>query len=222
MVDKSMRSFISDNGILSQADAKNIEKYLPNSSLSLQFYHSGDIIYSPQCDKKCIGILIQGRAVAAPISSGENAVLKIIAEKDIFGIANLYSDTELFPSVITAKCSCRALFIGSKAFKALLENDAQAMRAYLEFLSNKIVYLNKKISTLTAGSAEKKLAFFLCEHEDNGVFSSSASMSAIADILNLGRASLYRAIDTLTEQGLICREGKKIIIIDKNALLNFN
>ena len=113
------------------------------------------------------------------------------------------------------------LFINGTSFRSLIENDSGALNAYLRLMSDKIVFLNKKISTLTAGSTEKKLAVFLAEHERDGAFPQSLSMSALADILNIGRASLYRALDSLEAEGLIIRDGKKIMITDKNALLGF-
>ena len=88
-------------------------------------------------------------------------------------------------------------------------------------MSRKIVFLNKKISTLTAGTTEKKLALFLAENQHDGEFSQRISMTAIAEILSVGRASLYRALDSLEAEGLIHRNGKSIFIPDKNALLNF-
>jgi CRP-like cAMP-binding protein len=42
----------------------------------------------------------------------------------------------------------------------------------------------------------------------------------ITDLLGVGRASLYRAIDTLEKSGAITKNGKSIIINDINALLN--
>ena len=85
-------------------------------------------------------------------------------------------------------------------------------------MSKKVVYLNRKISTLVAGSAEKKLVAYLLEIELDSVCSINVSMSALADMLNVGRASLYRAIDDLENRGLIKKNGKMIIISDYNAL----
>ena len=85
-------------------------------------------------------------------------------------------------------------------------------------MSKKVVYLNRKISTLVAGSAEKKLVAYLLEVEFDSVCSLNVSMSSLADMLNVGRASLYRAIDDLENRGLIKKNGKMIIISDHEAL----
>ena len=138
----------------------------------------------------------------------------------MFGIANLYSK-DVFPSTITARSDAKILFIDETAFKKLIENDAKLLSSYLCFMSNKIVYLNKKICSLTAGNTAKKLAAFLLDNECDGTYSLPSSISALADMLNVGRASLYRAMDVLIEERLIERNGKTIIIPDKNSLLKF-
>ncbi len=208
--------------ILGVASTDNIKKHLTSDKVFSKSFCACDEIFSPKQEKHCVGIILRGSAVVVPTSSGENAMLKILSPDDMFGIANLYASYEPFPSLIRAKTDCEVLFIDGEAFKSLIENDTAALHEYLALLNQKIIYLNKKISTLTAGSTEKKLAFYLAEHECNGEVSQNVSMSALADMLNIGRASLYRALDALASCGLIRREGKRIIILDKNALLNFN
>ena len=214
-------SVISNNGIIGQSDPENIIRFLPDSSLSVKDFQGGDIIHSSQSPHISVGIILSGSATVEPIRAKENALLRILVSNDMFGVANLYCEDQPFPSIITAKSPSRVLFIDGACFRKLIENDTGALKAYLRFMSGKIVFLNKKISTLTAGSTEKKLAVFLAEHERDGVFPQSLSMSALAEMLNIGRASLYRAFDTLEKEGFVMRDGKKIIIRDKNALLNF-
>ena len=99
------------------------------------------------------------------------------------------------------------------------------MYNYLSFLSNRICYLNKKIVCLTAGSSERRLAYYLdsalSEAEDRGELTDSITvqMNTLCDMLNLGRASLYRAADKLSEDGFIMREGKTIRVLDRSGML---
>lgn len=211
----------SHNPILSVASPESIEKHLDESSLRLCKFKSNERIISPRVTSKNIGIIISGVALVTPKSASSNTMLSVMSANDMFGVSTLFAESVPFPSTITAKTDVEALFISGDAFVALLEADANAMRAYLSLLSKKIIYLNKKISILTAASAEKKLAFFICENEHNGEFVSPLSMSALASILDVGRASLYRSIDALSAMGFIEKDGKKIIISDKNALLEY-
>lgn len=220
MITNEMLKHLCADEILGCADRKNLTKIFTSENVRTVSYSAGEVIYSPLCEKKQVGIITDGRAFVEPPRSNEKVLLRILSPSDMFGVANLYCDSQPFVSIIRAKGSCRVLFIDGDAFCSLLELDSGALRAYLRFLSNKIVFLNKKISTLTAGSTERKLAIFLYENQTDGKFSQQSSMLAIAETLNVGRASLYRALDALEAEGLISRDGKTINIPDKNALLN--
>ena len=214
-------SCIQKNRILKSASAKNIERYFDENSTFVKAFRSGEVIYSKDSKKRCVGIIISGKASCEPYGSKDNALLRIMQENDTFGVANLYCINQTFPSVITAKTAATVLFIDGDAFCRLVENDANVLKAYLAFLSNKLVYLNKKISTLTAGTVEKKLAAYILENCGDGDTLPSLSMSALADMLGVGRASLYRALDELEALNLIRKNGKTISVTDKNALLSY-
>lgn len=221
MHNETIREYLANNSIFKHSSPENIELFLNDDTVHVKKFRSGETIFSPECKEKYVGIISSGSAIVATSASPENTLLKVIKENEMFGIANLYSDNENFPSIITAKGDTTVILICENAFKRLLENDKKLLTAYLSLLSNKIVYLNKKISTLTAGSTEKKLCVFLAENEHDGVFDSNVSMSSLSEMLNIGRASLYRALDALSDNGLIIRTGKKIIIPDKYALLQY-
>lgn len=208
---------ITQNLIFKNASVDIVNRYLNRDSLCVRCFEAGELIYSPDTDKKSIGLIISGSAAVTSVAGKEKVILKTHRAGNMFGVANLYAD-QPHPSIISAAEKTEVLFIDGAAFCAFIENDQNAMRAYLAFLSKKIIYLNKEISTFTAGSAEKKLAFFLCENQQDGRFEPSFSMSRLAEMLGVGRASLYRALDALEADGLIKRVDKTILIPDKYKL----
>ena len=136
----------------------------------------------------------------------------------MFGVANLFCETLPFPSFVIAKSASRVLFISAWALKNLIENDRTVLGNYLELLSTKIVYLNRKIATLSAGTPEAKLSHLILENEVDGIFMPGTPVSSLAIMLDTGRASLYRAFDRLVAEGYIVRRGKSIVILDKERL----
>ena len=89
----------------------------------------------------------------------------------------------------------------------------------ISFMSSRIDFLNKKVATFSADSVEEKLAFFLlteAKEAENAYF--SLNLSKLAKTLNTGRASIYRAIDSLVKLSLIKFENKKIYISDLKGL----
>ena len=93
------------------------------------------------------------------------------------------------------------------------------MYQYLEFLSGRIRYLNLKIGYLTAGGAERRLALYLYSIGKRE-FRLTDSISALSELLDVGRASLYRAFERLREDGFLQKDGRNFILLNPEAMLN--
>lgn len=190
-----------------------IKSCFSSEKISVKEFSKNELAYSSSSSSPTVAIIAEGSAKVYSDCENENALLKTLYAGDIFGIANLYAEDEPFPSRIIASSKTKILFIDGEVFKSFIENDRIALKNYLSFQAKKIVYLNKKISTLTAGNAEKKLLHFMIDHSHDNLFLSPCSMSELADMLQLGRASLYRAIDYLVENELIEKVSKNTFII---------
>lgn len=214
---------IESNPIFRQTNPTVVNRYLNETSMTIDDFAPHQVAYSAASGNVRVGILLAGIAQAHTGSnhSGEHTLLRTLHTGDMFGIANLYAEEEPFPSLIVATEPCRILFIRGNALKNFIEKDPRALRNYLSVQSKKIVYLNRKITTFAAGRAEKKLAVFLLDHEINNVFTPPCSMSQLAAMLGMGRASLYRAIDSLVSYGFVEKQEKCLLIRNKNELLHF-
>ena len=88
---------------------------------------------------------------------------------------------------------------------------------YVRFLSDRIRFLNRRLATLTAGQTDGKLWRFLLAYKgEDGTVHLPGGMTELAERLNMGRSSLYRSLDALTEAGRIERDGKTIRIIQED------
>ena len=205
--------------ILKESDDKNICKYLSEKDICEQSFGAGEEILSRDSRDVPVTFLLEGIAQIYSADASRHVLLRTAGAGAVFGVATLYSLDAPFPTKIRAKNNCKVLFVSPEAMRSLIENDFAANKAFLTFLCNRIVYLNKKINAFTAGSAERKLTLFLADNETDGVYHSDMSLSALAEMLDIGRASLYRAFDALIADGLIEKHEKRIIIKDKNAML---
>ena len=207
--------------LFSQASSAHAEACFGESDCTVCEFPSGDILYSSDTKAVRVGILLSGAAEIYTQGTQARTLLKTARPGEMFGVANLYATDDDFPTVILAKGSARVLFLEGDAFRRFLETDAAVLRFYLRFLSKKIVYLNRKIATFTAGSAEHRLALFLLESHKSGADPPAPSMTKLAELLGLGRASLYRAVDKLAELSLIENRGGRIALLDAEALSAF-
>lgn len=176
----------------------------------------GEEILTPDTREKRAGLILEGKARVSTADNTKKNILRELAQKDVFGIANLFSSAS-FVTNIRAATPCRILFLPELAVRHLLENDRAFLYNYLGFLSSRIRFLNQKICYFTAGSAERRLALYLLSFKSQKI-RIDLPLSALAELLDLGRASLYRAFDALEEAGYLKKEGRNITLLRPKEL----
>ena len=167
-----------------------------------------------------IGILTDGEA--AVIRSGERrrVIHKTLSAGDIFGVSSLFDAGAPFPTTIKATGDCRILFISEQEVGDLLEAFPKIAKNYIKLLTQKIRFLNHRLDTLAGRSAEERVAeHLLSEIGTDGVL--GTTKSALASMLGLGRASLYRILDLFENSGFIRTSRDRIEIQDAESLKTF-
>lgn len=186
------------------------------SNCEIRSLEKGEEILSPNTREKYAGLILEGKARVTTADSAKKNILRELSQKDVFGIANLFSSAS-FVTNIHATAPCRILFMPELAVRNLLENDRAFLYNYLGFLSSRIRFLNQKICYFTAGSAERRLALYLLSFKSQTV-RIDLPLSALAELLDLGRASLYRAFASLEEAGYIEKNGRTIKLLKVREL----
>lgn len=209
---------ISTHPLFKGVDKNIISKYLCDNSIEVNNYTASEVIIPYQSTNVPIFVIVAGTVQIFSPNDSRKVLLKTSGAGTIFGIANLYMKDTHFPSTVIAKKQTTVLTISNNVFIKMLNHEPDLMNNYLAFLNNKIIYLNKKISSYTAGNNENKLLYFLSENEVDGKVSIDTSISDIAIMLDMGRASLYRALEKLEGENIIKRNGKYIVILDREKI----
>ena len=208
---------ILKNEMFAKSDRDVLMRVLREFPCSVADFGDGEVIHSPQNRETRAVILLSGKATVQTPGESRRTLLRFLRAGDMFGIANLFSSRP-YVSTVRAVGNCRICRISEDAIRALLEEDKGFLYQYLGFLSGRIRFLNQKIGYLTAGSAERRLALYLSSLGEDTVELDS-SISALSDLLDVGRASLYRAFDKLTEDGYLRKVGRKFILLDADGML---
>lgn len=175
-------------------------------------YTKGDVVYDAQQARRALVLVLKG---TLRVFHGR-AVMKDLHPGDVFGAAALFGGEELYTSTVMAIGACRVLFISQETVSAWMASVPQVGENYVAFLSDRIRFLNRRLSTLTAGQTDGKLWRYLLAHRGgDGVVVLPGGMTGLAETLNMGRSSLYRSLDALTAAGRICRQGKQIVVLHK-------
>ena len=175
----------------------------------------GEVIMKQHNFRRCLTFIIKGKAAVTKIGlDGHRTIINRLSEGDVFGMATLFYEEEEFPSEITAESNLRLAVFSKEAVEEAFFSSPEFAKAYVTLLSGKIHFLNKKLSAFSEGEAsEKLLRWIMTAANGETEFYLPFSVSKLASMLRIGRASVYRAFDTLSEKGIVHREGKKIVIL---------
>ena len=205
----SALKFLKNTRIFKDADEKLLTSVLNTYGKSVS-YSKNDIVFSRETYSPVICVIIKGEA---RVSKGET-VISHLKDGEIFGAAFLYNQSYEFENTVTALTPLKVVIIEKNGVDELIKCDSSISFNYISYLSERIGFLNDKIEGYTKPSAEEKLLLYLKKNADinNGKCEISVSMTELSHVLQISRASLYRVIEVLVQQGKICRDGKKIYV----------
>lgn len=191
-----------------------VEQLVSDERCIQQTYEKGTVIYDETHFMHCLGILLSGSVqVAKRTCDGKKLIMSRLAPGECFGAAAMFHCRNRYATILTAEKPTDVLFLPEELILWSMRRDPVISENYISYLSDRIWFLNTKISALTAGSAEQRLAVFLLEQG-----SIAASMTDLSHQLNVGRASLYRALDVLEADGYIRKGSKSIEVLDEERL----
>ena len=175
-------------------------------------------------EERALVVLTDGLALAYSTDEKRSVILRSIPSGTAFGVSVLFSDEEPV-SVIRAKTAATALYLPASVVSERLALDAVFRTSYIAFLSGRIRFLNRRIACYTAGNAERRLALYLSElppyGDDPDELRIDLPMTDLSELLDVGRASLYRAFARLSEAGLIDRDDRRVRVLDRRALTRY-
>lgn len=173
---------------------------------------AGEVIYSRRAFRRAVGVVLEGRLSAL---KGKDLLLNTLGPGQCFGVAALFCPEEDYVTTVKAKTPAVLVFLPDWWLERLFERYPKTAVAYITFLSQRIRFLNRKIDSFTAPSAQEALYRHLLSVQREGKVEVAGGYSQLARALNMGRASLYRALETLEGEGRIRRQGKEITVVDE-------
>lgn len=190
------------------------------NGVSRKSFLKGEVICNPESSEHRLFIILKG---TAKVTKGE-VNMSALKSGDVFGAASLYSNKDFFISTVTAAEKCDVLCLTREFTDTLFKEDVSTAINYIQFLSDRIYFLNGRIDNFTGGTTEQRLASFLIESlksSNNNIITLNQSITQLTRTLDVARASLYRAFDEFTAAGAIKKDGKSITVINSEKLLQY-
>lgn len=182
---------------------KNLFEYAVKLNKGEQLYKNG-----------MLGIITSGCATIKRHNDvGDAITIRTISNGELFGSASVFGNWKDGMSSITANTTCKILYISEEKFCNVLKQYPQISINYIEYLSDRIRFLNRKLDAFTAKSTEQRLyEFLLSQCNSDSVVNLNFGIAELARRLNVGRTSIYRDIASLESKGLLERYGHSFII----------
>ena len=181
-------------------------------------FKKGEIIYSAHQFPTAIGFIVNGEAIAVA-NNGDGIFMNTFENSMCFGVAAIFGGGEDYVSTVIAKTDVEVIFVTEDELKTIFLKYPITSLNYIEFLSNKVRFLNKKLGFLSCTAAEDTVFKYLTSvADDEGFAQTPKSMTLLSKMLGLSRATLYRCLDTLTENKKILRENNKIKVIKNEKI----
>ena len=203
------------SGMSEQACTELIRQLSP----TLREYKKGDLIYSAKSEQPSLGLVVQGECEVVRRRAQEDMSLNTLREGESFGILSLFGGTGAYPTAVYASRKAKILFFSKLDVEYMIRESPTFSLNIIRFLADRAKFLNYKIATLSGTTVEERLAkYLLMQAAITRSDEFSINSARVASRINCGRASLYRALDSLCERGYIKHEDKKIKIMSSAEL----
>ncbi len=197
-------------------DEETIIKILSDERLKYAVFEKNNCIYSYKSFEKSLGIILKGKISVNKYKENGEVLINYLKTGNAFGGAAVFSKAERYIAELRAETKCVILFVSDEVLKDMFRISEKTMLNYMTYLSDSLVFLNKRLDIFSAGNAEERIKEYIrinAAPNGEGIYELTIqSYSRLAEYLSIGRASLYRILDDFKAQGLIDKSGKKIYI----------
>ncbi len=224
---QSLLAALRDTFLLEGAPPEAAALLLQQPGVEVVSFLPGQVIYDAAHYRACMGLVLSGQVEVYSALPERRTLLNILGRGRAFGVAAMFQSFGRYPTLVEAGRKCRILFLPQQALETVFAAHAQVMRNYIGFLSGRIFFLNRKIDAYITGRTTARLATYLmdqAEQDESGAYALTlpVGMNKLARMLSMGRASLYRAEQELTDSELIRREGREVRILDMQRLCQWH
>ena len=221
-----MYTTIANSVLFKGLSAKRIEEIMKDITFQIKKFQKEDMLAMTGETVSGAYLLLDG-SVRGEMVDFDGKIVKIedIEGKRILAPAFLFGRATSYPVNIVANNDVQTLFFPKPSFIQLLQTENTVLMNYLNIISNRGQFLSEKMKFLTFQSIKGKFAHYLISQLEkscnNGEVVLKHSQEKMADLFGVTRPALGRVIALLNKEGVIQTKGKKVVILDLEALKLF-
>lgn len=207
--------------------SKEIDEIINNFGVLLDF-QKDEFVFSKGEKPEYMFILLSGSiTVFSEDINGKRELLSTFTEPGVlFAEVYLYLEKENHHFYAISNENTKLFAISKRFFDELIDINnkyaKQIVENYLNILSEKLYFFNKKIRIMSGFSLRQKLARFIIENvDDNLEFESKYNREELADYLGVTRPSVSRELNNMQKENLIEVSRSKYKILNLEELNNY-
>ena len=187
-----------------------------------QVFDRGQIIFSEGDDGNGFYVVVSGRVKIFKLSpEGKEQILHIFGPGDPFGEVAVFAGQH-FPANAEAMESSRIFFFPRESFSNLIKNSPSLALNMLAILSKRLRRFANLIDDLSLKEVPGRLAAHLLylsgQAEGTEQLELNITKTQLASLLGTIPETLSRILGKMSKQGLIESDGRRIKILDHEAL----
>ena len=181
----------------------------------------GELIFSEGDPANGLYMLFTGRAKVFKLSlEGKEQILHIIGPGEPFGEVALFLGAP-FPAYAEALEESKTVFFPRAAFVDLIKRDPYLAMNMLAVLSQRLKYFTRLVEDLSLKEVPQRFASYLLygdEESGKPYVQLNIAKGQLASLLGTIPETLSRILGKMVGEGFIKVEGRKITVVDRNAL----
>ena len=142
-------------------------------------------------------------------AEGKELKIETLKAPEVLAPAFVYGSENRFPVTLKAETACAVWSLSRERFLDIMEQDAAVLRNFLRLISDRSLFLSRKLNEFALQSLSTRVLSFL---KCNGAIQ---NIQDVAFIMGVARPSLSRALSLLVEQGQVRKEGSGYVLTDK-------
>ena len=185
-----------------------LENFIGRTPNALREFGIGDFIALQGTACQSLYLLYSGRVRTNMVNEeGKQVTIEEIEAPRLLAPAFIFATDNRFPVNITTLTNCEVLVLNRTDFVDLMHREKRVMQNFLRIISDRSIFLSRKLNAFALQDLKTRLLAYLREHEN------PRSRQEIADILGVARPSLARVLSELADEGYLRIEKRKITVV---------
>ncbi|MDF2572268.1 MAG: Cyclic nucleotide-binding domain protein [Sporomusa sp.] len=204
-------------------DRSDLHKFLIHAEYKIGNFKKGQFIFRMDQPITYVGIILKGSVEVQKILPSGKVVNLIYKEKgELFAEGTIFSNMPAYPCQVISKDNTDVMLVPKQHVMKALAEERVLLANFLALMSDKLIFLNKKIELLSYCSIQSKIAYSLlhCISTDKNasVIELPYTQKAWAEHLNVPRPSLCRELKNLCKEKIIQTNKRTITILKRDKV----